>query len=145
MACGTRCSPRTAARSGTGRSDMPDIRMSGPVFDGKANAEVGRFLTAAERAVTEEGVRIVRSELSRVLRHPTGCSGSRLTTAPSGSGYAVPDQGVWYGPWLAGTGSRNRTTRFKGYQHWRRATQRLERLSAEVANRVLPPFLRRMN
>jgi hypothetical protein len=122
-----------------------NVRVRGPLFDGKASAELGRFLSAAERAVAEEGVRVVRAELKTVLRHPTGYYSSRITAAPSGTAYAVTDQGVSYGPWLAGTGSRNRTTRFKGYQHWRRATQRLERLSGEVASRVLPPFLRRMN
>jgi hypothetical protein len=42
-------------------------------------------------------------------------------------GVVISDRGVVYGPWLEGTGSRNQTTRFKGYASFRRVRDWLER------------------
>jgi hypothetical protein len=43
----------------------------------------------------------------QVLQHPTGYYQSKITVERAGTGYRVTDQGVVYGPWLEGTGSRN--------------------------------------
>jgi hypothetical protein len=51
---------------------------------------------------------------------------------------------VIYGPWLEGVGSRNRTTRFKGYFTFRRTAQQLKSRSTAVANGVLRRYLSRM-
>ncbi len=122
-----------------------DISMRGPVFDGRAEAAARRFCDEAVRAVAQEGVGVVRGELHAVLRHPTGYYESRVRAdRVHGDDWSVSDGGVVYGPWLAGTSSRNRTTKFKGYTHWRRATQRLQARAAGIAQRTLPPFLREM-
>lgn len=39
----------------------------------------------------------------------------------------IDDGGVVYGPWLEGTGSRNASTRFKGYRSFRRTAQWLNK------------------
>ncbi len=56
----------------------------------------------------------------------------------------VDDGNMIYGPWLAGTGSRNKRSRFKGYAHWRRARQLLERRVPEVARKLMPRVLGRL-
>lgn len=117
-----------------------DVHSHGPVFDGRASAAVRAFERAAEQEIAETGVNLVRSELSRVLRHPTGYYSSRV----SADGNQVNDGGVIYGPWLEGVGSRNKTTRFKGYFTFRRVGQRLDRQAKHIAGRVLPKYLRRM-
>jgi hypothetical protein len=58
---------------------------------------------------------------------------------------AVTDSGVIYGPWLEGTGSRNRTTRFKGYATFRKAAQELDRRAFRIAAAMLDRYVRRMN
>ncbi len=121
------------------------MRTSGPLFEGKADGVLADFLDACEQEVAQAGVGIVRSELRAVLRHPTGYYSGHIATAHDSAGWQVTDSGVIYGPWLAGTGSRNRTTRFKGYAHWRRSLQRLDKLAGQVAERILPDFLRRLS
>ena len=49
----------------------------------------------------------------------------------------IHDSKVVYGPWLEGTGSRNATTRFKGYAAFRRARQELERIKTGIIQRRL--------
>ena len=44
----------------------------------------------------------------------------------------ITDGGVVYGPWLEGVGSRNASTRFKGYAAFRRTGQWLEQQVPKV-------------
>lgn len=45
----------------------------------------------------------------------------------------IDDAKVIYGPWLEGTGSRNQTTRFKGYASFRRTAQWMQEKAPRVA------------
>ncbi|MGW6747640.1 hypothetical protein [Streptomyces sp. NPDC055006] len=119
-----------------------DVSSRGPMFDGRARAAANAYVDRLERDLAEEGVRIVRDELHKVLRHPTGYYESRITVE---RGHIVTDGGVIYGPWLAGLGSRNfPVTRFKGYQHWRRAVERLRSRQRGIGERLLRRFVGRM-
>jgi len=51
---------------------------------------------------------------------------TKVTWDRAGRDRVIHDQGVIYGPWLDGSGSRNATSRFKGYPHWRRTKQYLD-------------------
>ena len=126
---------------------MAELKVTarGPIFDGRASAAMEDFMDAAKEEVAQEGVNLVRRELSNVLKNPTGYYESRITTELASNDRAVTDSGVVYGPWLEGTGSRNNTTRFKGYSTFRRVAQELQGKASEVAERVLPEYLRRMN
>jgi hypothetical protein len=42
-----------------------------------------------------------------------------------------------YGPWLEGVGSRNNTTRFKGYHAFRNAAQALQQRFEGMGERLL--------
>jgi hypothetical protein len=121
-----------------------DVDYSGPIFDGRAAAAVTAFCHAAEHDIAQRGVNLVHAALGTSLRHPTGYYESHVVSDRSGSGYEVTDGGVVYGPWLEGVGSRNRTTRFKGYASFRRASATLDREAEGVAERTLPPYLARM-
>jgi hypothetical protein len=57
----------------------------------------------------------------------------------------ISDHGVIYGPWLEGTSSRNQSTRFKGYQTFRRTWQALGRRVRPIATPILARFIGRMN
>jgi hypothetical protein len=105
---------------------MPGLSMSirtrGPIFDGAAKRVVKKQLRQMKDAVGEELVTQVQQQLDRVLVNPTGYYRSQIDyTINQGNGNViVHDRGVVYGPWLEGTGSRNQTTRFKGYRTFRK-------------------------
>lgn len=119
---------------------------SGPVFDGRARLAVKAFCDEAEEEVAQFGFNAVHAELGNVLQHPTGFYESHIQTERANEGVEVNDGGsIVYGPWLEGVGSRNRSTRFKGYFTFRRVTQQVDAVSGSIAERVLPKYLRRMN
>lgn len=119
-----------------------DIQLSGPLFDGRLEAAVAAAVEDAERDIADYGVIVVREELGHVLRNPTGYYESQIQTDRARSGIEVSDGGVVYGPWLAGSSERNRTTRFKGYQHWRAAKNRLQASAVAIADRDVAEAIR---
>jgi len=121
-----------------------DVQKSGPLFDGRARLAVRQFVKAAEEEIAEVGARQVRQQLGRVLRQPTGYYQSNIHAVQSSGSWEVNDNGVVYGPWLEGTGSRNRTTRFKGYHTFRLVSQNVDRQSSRIAETVLTRYLPRM-
>lgn len=122
-----------------------NVRRHGPIFDGRAAAAAAQFAQAAEEEIAETGVNLVRAELGRVLKHPTGYYESQIQTDRSAGSTLITDGGVIYGPWLEGIGTRNSpVTRFKGYSTFRRVGQRVDRQAKLIAERVLPKYLRRM-
>lgn len=119
-----------------------DVHRAGPVFDGRIHRAISAYVDSAEERIAEEGLEILRGELHRVLRHPTGYYESRTRVE---RGHVITDGGVVYGPWLAGTGSRNApVTRFAGYDHWTVTQARLDQQSRPIAERVLRRFIGRM-
>lgn len=126
-----------------------DVRVhaTGPLFDGRAQVALRDYLNEIEEEVAEEGERLVHKYLHQFLQQPTGRYESKVKARPRGSYYEVTDGGkIVYGPWLAGTGSRNYPkTRFRGYRHWRLAYQDLEQSAGRIAQRIIPRYLRRMN
>lgn len=118
---------------------------TGPLFDGRAEKAVADFLGDATRDVADRGVNEVRSRLGQAFQNPTGSYRSKVVTdRASTDGWAVTDGGVVYGPWLEGVGSRNKSTRFKGYQTFRRTAQWLDGKAGGIAETTLKRFLPRM-
>jgi hypothetical protein len=117
----------------------------GPLFDGRAQAAFADYAEDLEAEIAQEGVDLVQRYLGVFLRHPTGYYQSRIRVEQRGTRHMVTDSGVVYGPWLAGVSERNRATRFKGYKHWRLATQDLESRSGAIAQRLMPRLLRRIS
>jgi|SRR5689334_745682 len=85
----------------------------------------------------------VKGNLHASLKHPTGFYESRVSIHRMQGDPVVSDGGVIYGPWLEGTGSRNSSTRFKGYWSFRRARSALEANKERIARGVLVKYLRR--
>lgn len=97
-----------------------------------------------EREVARQGDDMIHRALHEVLRHPTGYYESRVTVHAEGSGVEIDGDNVIYGPWLEGVGSRNQTTRFKGYFTFRRVAQALEIKAQEIADRIANREARRL-
>jgi hypothetical protein len=87
---------------------------------------------------------MIRQRFRVVLQNPTGYYTSRLRVDMTMTDSVITDGGVVYGPWLEGTGSRNKTTRFKGYSTFRWVQQKLNRNGPSIAKTALPRYLRRM-
>ncbi len=118
---------------------------SGPLFDGRALAEADLAAVAARKAVAEQGMRLAASYLSSSIQQSrTGRAVKSVTSTDHSISYqtgkyampvsvldpvtdtVVTTSLATYGPWLEGTGSRNQSTRFKGYASFRRAAQELD-------------------
>ncbi len=111
--------------------------LGGPLFDGRLSAAVNPFLMGASEDLARHGEDVVWHYGKGDIREWTGNWGGHLTTERRADGWYAHDQGIVYGPWLEGTGSRNTTSRFKGYRMWRRAMQEIERKKPDMVQRSL--------
>lgn len=113
----------------------------GPIFDGRAAKQAQNACDEIERRVAMIGASIIRSELHAVLRVETPYYRLQNEARPDPPGWMIWDRDVIYGPWLEGVGSRNRTTRFKGYFTYRRKFQEIDRRAGVIANYTVREFL----
>lgn len=120
------------------------VSVTGPIYDGTAEAAADDFVEDTTHELALMGQDMVQARLRSVLKDETGHYRSRVTTDRASAGWVLTDQGVIYGPWLEGTGSRNRTTRFKGYGTFRRTRQELAAKADTVADKNLDRYLDRM-
>ncbi len=120
------------------------VEARGPLFDGRAEHEVKQFLDRAVYDVGSQGLANWQLNLDRSIKHPTPYYETQVTVQRAATDVVVHDRGIVYGPWLEGVGSRNRTTRFKGYFSLRKAVQELRRQIPGLLEHTLRPFLERM-
>lgn len=114
----------------------------GPMFDGRALRAANEYVNRYERQLAEDGLNILRGEMHRVFKNPTGYYESRCEVV---DGHKVWDNRVVYGPWLAGIGSRNfPVTRFKGYDHWTVTRDKLNARKQGIGERLLRRYTGRM-
>lgn len=119
------------------------VYVSGPIFDGRADIALRSACREGERRVAILGASMLRQFAARTFRRESNPPYYRFKvearqTAP---GWKIWDQDVVYGPWLEGTGSRNRTTRFKGYRLFRITAARLNLgLARDMVQGVVDSF-----
>lgn len=116
----------------SGTSGPVQVVVSGPFFSTMGPLITG-MLDEMKFAVASQALADVQHNLDRSIRHPTPYYETQITVQQRVDDWVVHDRGVAYGPWLEGTSSRNRTTRFKGYASFRRAVQ--------SAGQKAPPIL----
>lgn len=113
------------------------VTVSGAPMQGwwhrKLERAIADGLKEAEDTLVQRGWVDVRTMLDRVLRHQTPYYTTQIMIHDN----KVDDNGVIYGPWLNGTGSRNLTTRFKGYGVFRKVAQRLDREAQRVTEEAI--------
>lgn len=95
------------------------VSKTGPLFDGRAELAVARAQADIEKTVAVLGASMVRTRLNTVLRKQTPIYRFKVEARQTFPGWKIWDQRMVYGPWLEGTGSRNKTTKFKGYRTFR--------------------------
>jgi hypothetical protein len=122
-----------------------NVTVQGPLLDGSAPQIVAAGIEEAVRTVAEAGETAVQNRLQQVLRHETGKYRSKIITdRVSEERWDITDQGYYYGPWLEGTGSRNKTTRFKGYGTFRKTTQWLQDRAPALADAVFSRYVEQL-
>jgi hypothetical protein len=117
----------------------------GPLFNGQAERVMADAVDEAEQEIAREGADHLKTDLGvPPFKHPTGWYASHITEKRIGAAWVVQDSGVIYGPWLAGTGSRNASSRFKGYRHWQRLVTYLHRIARPTTERIIARALKRL-
>ena len=132
---------------------MAEIIISGPVFTGAAPLLIDKACRDVELAVTAETKRRVKLLGQTSFRYDNVPAGhrpgywlSQIRSHAVADHHEVTDSGVIYGHWLEGIGSRNRTTRFKGYFMWRRTLQSMQRSGAmNIAVPIIERAVRALN
>lgn len=114
----------------------------------KPGAFASAMDTASEDITRDAGARalqLVHQYLGASLQHPTGYYKSRVAVSNTQDSMELTDGGVVYGPWLEGTGSRNSSTRFKGYATFRRVAQQLEKEALDIGDDAVQQAVRRLS
>jgi len=118
----------------------------GPLFTGQLQRQIPHALFEAQQEVATVGADHLRGDLGRPpFIKPTGWYRSHITPKLLGALWTIWDSGVVYGPWLAGTSTRNHTSRFKGYAHWRRAIAHTNRIARPITEKIIARNLRGMS
>lgn len=121
------------------------VTTSGPLLDGRLEEEGRRLLDDILWEVGAQALAEVHQILDRSIRHPTPYYETQVRMERAQSDVSVNDSGVVYGSWIEGTSSRNKTTRFKGYSAFRRATQRVQGQIFILADEPIQRALRRLD
>ena len=119
------------------------VKVSGPIFDGVADRVVEKVLDEANRELGERGQSLIQSAANAMDRSGRGgtgraAAGVELQSRPGGYRiWGSMNAGQVWWPWLEGTSSRNRTTKFKGYHTFRETAKKLDDQAADVLERKL--------
>lgn len=118
----------------------------GPLFDGRAQRAMSDFADELEEEAAEWAHDHIIRTYHRSFKEPTPRYEFAVRVRKAVVGAEVWDGGQGgpvYGPWLEGVGSRNATTRFKGYWAFRKATAALDRRIEEMGNSLFRRSYRR--
>ncbi len=123
-----------------------DIDFRGPLFDGRAERAIDRACNDALDDVSAFGEERVLMGTAASFKTRTPYYETRIeTTRLSGDTALVHDNGVIYGAWLEGVGSRNApVTRFEGYHHWRHAKDAVTVRGPQIAEIAIERHLPEM-
>lgn len=125
-----------------------DIRVDrdGPIFQPLlVHESIRELIDDVEHDVASAGLQEWSTNLNASIRNPTPYYETQVTLERTDGHWVAHDRGVIYGPWLEGVGSRNQTTRFKGYAAARRARQAIERRIPQITAAALARAVRRLN
>lgn len=123
-----------------------DGTVGGPLTDGRAIKVHNEYVQDVSKQVAKRGERLVVSLLKSSIKNPTPHYWNTIHIQPVGAGWEVTDTNAVYGPWLEGTGSRNRARPgFPGYHSFERAGRLLDGQAGPIAEDLLRLYIPRMN
>jgi len=116
------------------------VSTQGALFDSRGPRIISEAADDLEEEGAEWALSHIRGTFHTSFQNPTGYYESHVVIHNTAYGLEVWDGGEGgpvYGPWLEGVGSRNQTTRFKGYHAFRKAATALERRIEGMGERLL--------
>lgn len=120
-------------------------REKGPLLDGTAERVVQEYRQDLEKVLARRGAALVVRNLKSRIRNPTPYYWNQIRAVPVGGHWEVVDGNVVYGPWLEGTGSRNRARPgFPGYRSFQLAGQTLDGQAGVIGERHLRLYIPRI-
>jgi hypothetical protein len=120
------------------------IQLRGPLFSGEANRAAADATRDIMDRVASYAMEQVQKNLDGSIKNPTPYYETQIQVTNLVQDRSVNDRGVVYGPWLEGVGSRNQTTRFKGYASFRRATETTRRAVPGISGAIIRRYLKQM-
>lgn len=109
--------------------------LSGPFFAPGVDELVDREIGKSRELVADAAYVRVIGLLHDFERHPHGYDASRIRVNRAlAERDVVQDTNAVYGPWLEGVGSRNRTSRFKGYHVFRIVASGMQQRAVDIAH-----------
>ncbi len=111
-------------------------RYSGPIFDFRARRAFSDMRDELEEEAAEFTLDHIQGTYHSHFKNPTGFYESNVRIKNSNEVWDGGWGGPVYGPWLEGVGSRNATTRFKGYHAFRKAAQALDQRIEAMGNQM---------
>lgn len=121
-----------------------EVDATGPMFDARGPNATRDYTQAAVDEVAQKGKDQVDRTLIQVIRNPTPIYQTRIQIERAGTDRIINDGGIVYGPWLEGVGSKNKTTRFKGYFTFRQTKQWLDKRTPQIIKTVLGQYIGRL-
>lgn len=120
-----------------------DVDMGGGILSADFDRRLAAGIDRAKVGVAGYGMNVLRNHSamfryehpSREPGHP-GYWERQLRSDNVGEDIVISDRAV-YREWLEGTGSRNSTSRFKGYRMWRRTKQQLNDRKGDIAAPII--------
>jgi hypothetical protein len=117
-----------------------EVHARGNAVNGRANMLIRRYESDLETEVAQFGYDLIQFLMRSHFRRPRPWYWHQVKIEHTGDP-RITDGGVVYGPWLEGTGSRNASSRFKGYRHWRQTQNAMdanaERIGDELWRRTM--------
>lgn len=123
------------------------VRHNGPLPQGQARGVIQRSIRTMKDALGDHLVHEVQIRTDKFFVNPTGYYRSQVDyLINQGNGAViVHDRGVVYGPWLEGTGSRNKTSRFKGYHIFQKVMKETQAQVDQVALEEVRVMVKELN
>lgn len=127
------------------------VNERGPLFSGVAEAELAAAVLAVQKEVASYAEFQWQMNMTESFQNPSDPPRyqSHVNVMRRGGDLVVndgyPGSGLAYGPWLEGVGSRNATTRFKGYFALRRAANSVAQKTAAISKPIVDAFIRKAN
>ncbi len=134
------------------------IKLKGPIFGPRRSAILEAGITAGIQDLTEQGedrlntlasIRPIGVFLTILQagrrKASTGNYRRNISSVVRRLHAVINDGGVIYGPWLEGTGSRNVTTRFKGYGMFRRTRDWMQLRAKSIVEPHIRRAVRKLN
>lgn len=126
-----------------------NILIKGPLFDGVALRDLEVAFETVQREVADYAQYQWQMNMTDSFQNATGRYQSHVNILRRDADLVVndgyPGSGLLYGPWLEGVGTRNATTRFKGYFALRRAANSVAQKTSAIAEPIIKAFIAKAN